>query len=299
MNVTHRQLAAFVAVARTRSFAEASGVVHLSQPALSIALKKLEDTVGGRLVARTTRAVNLTPEGEAFYPVAQRLLADWENAFDQLHQRFVSRRGRVALAAMPSFAGNRLPDIIRLFRPMFPLVNVSVHDVVAEEVVSLVRNGRVEFGVCFDPGRDQALRFEPMYNDRFMVVLPPGHELINEKSLGWQQLSGQELILLQRPSSFRQIIEDEMVAADVMLSPAFEAHQLTTVGRLVEAGLGVSIVPALCQQQMESMGAVCLPFSREGINRDIGILSRRGYPLTEQAQALINALKNYSWPESS
>ena len=80
MKATIKQLKAFVAAAQARNFAEAGSRVHLSQPALSIAIKNLEEIVGGRLLARTTRSLALTPEGEVFYPVAQRLLADWDNA---------------------------------------------------------------------------------------------------------------------------------------------------------------------------------------------------------------------------
>ena len=86
MNVTIRQLQCFAAVAKSGSFAEACTVLHLSQPALSIAIRNLEEVVGGKLLARTTRAVALTPEGSEFYLVAQRLLADWERSLEEASQ---------------------------------------------------------------------------------------------------------------------------------------------------------------------------------------------------------------------
>ena len=84
MNASIRQLKAFVVVAQTRSFAQACGLLHLSQPALSIAIRNLEQAVGGTLFVRTTRSIALSPEGEAFLPLAQRLLRDWDSAFGDL-----------------------------------------------------------------------------------------------------------------------------------------------------------------------------------------------------------------------
>ena len=99
-------------MARTQSFAEAAVLVHLSQPALSIAIRNLEEAVGGRLLARSTRRLSLTPEGEAFLPVAERLLEDWDSALRDLHNLFSMRRGKLTLAAMPSFSSNQLPQIV-------------------------------------------------------------------------------------------------------------------------------------------------------------------------------------------
>jgi LysR family carnitine catabolism transcriptional activator len=104
MNVSIKQLRGFIAIAETGSFAEASERLYISQPALSIAIGKLEDTVGGLLFNRSTRSVQLTPEGLEFLPIAQRLIADWSEAFDDLNRLFSLKRGKLTVAAMPSFA---------------------------------------------------------------------------------------------------------------------------------------------------------------------------------------------------
>ena len=98
MTVPINQIIAFTTIARTRSFAEAAVQLHLSQPTLSIAIKNLEENLGGKLLARTTRAVSLTPEGKAFYPVARRLLADWEQSLQDVRNHFQLRRGKLDLA---------------------------------------------------------------------------------------------------------------------------------------------------------------------------------------------------------
>ena len=139
-HVTLKQVRAFVAVVQSSSFAEAATLIHLSQPALSSAISVLETAVGGRLLTRTTRTFALTPEGESFYPVALSLLADWDGALDNLHNRFALREGKISIAAMPSFAGNQLPIAIRNFKDAYPAVKITLNDVIAEEVVAMVRS---------------------------------------------------------------------------------------------------------------------------------------------------------------
>ena len=97
--MTVKQLRAFLAVAQSLSFAQACERLHLSQPALSLAIKNLEQSLGGQLLVRTTRSVALTPEGETLLPIAVRLLADWDNAEDLLRQHFTLQMGKVAVAA--------------------------------------------------------------------------------------------------------------------------------------------------------------------------------------------------------
>ncbi|WP_202904967.1 LysR family transcriptional regulator [Neptunomonas antarctica] len=288
--MTVKQLRAFVAVAKTRSFTEGCALVHLSQPALSVAIKNLEEELGGSLLARTTRTLSLTPEGEAFYPTAQRLLADLDEAVDEMHNRFALFRGKVAIASMPSFASNQLPLALRDFRNKYPQINMMVHDVIAEDVVDMVRSGRVEVGVSFDPGDTEDLLFNPLFDDRFIAVLPEKHPLINQEVIQWQQLLQYDFIILQRPSSVRLLVDQMLEQEGLALSPQFETHQLATIGRMVATGLGVSVVPSLCFGQMTELGAVCRPLEAPVITRQVGVITRRRYPLSTAAKELVDVL---------
>lgn len=290
MNVTVKQLRAFVAVAKTRSFTEACALVHLSQPALSVAIKNLEEGLGGQLLSRTTRTLSLTPEGEAFYPRAQRMLADLDEACDEMHNRFSLFRGKVAIASMPSFASNQLPIAIRNFRDKYPHINMTVHDVIAEDVVDMVRDGRVEVGVSFDPGDTEDLLFHSLFDDRFIAVLPKGHPLIDQKMIRWAQLLQDDFIILQRPSSVRLLVDRMLEKEGMVLVPQFETHQLATIGRMVATGLGVSVVPSLCFGQMTELGAVCRPLEAPVITRQVGVITRRRYPLSAAAKGLVDVL---------
>ena len=289
--MTIKQMRAFLAVAQSLSFAVACERLHLSQSALSLTIKALEESLGGRLFSRTTRNVALTPEGESLLPLARRLIADWDNAEDEMRQRFTLQRGRVTLAAMPSFAGNLLPPILKTFRARYPKVNVTVHDVINEQVLEMVRDGQVELGVAFEPMQSSSLQFTALYLDRFVAIVPSDSPLAGLAEIDWQTLLEQPFITLQRPSTVRVMLEDHLLARQTRLPVAFESHQLATVGRMVASGLGVSAVPALCAGQMRELGAHCIPLS-ESVERAIGVLTKPGHELSAAAQALFEILRD-------
>jgi LysR family transcriptional regulator, carnitine catabolism transcriptional activator len=199
VSMTPRQLKAFVVLAETLSFARACERLHMSQPALSLAIRSLEDALGGRLLTRTTRQVRLTAEGAALLPRAILLLADWDNLRERLRQHFTLQRGQLSIAAMPSFAGNVLPRILRRYREEHPNIQITVHDVIHEQVMEMVEAGRVELGVGFEPEAHNALAFEPLFIDRFMAIVPPDLPLASERSVTWMQLLDHNFITLQRP----------------------------------------------------------------------------------------------------
>lgn len=290
INVTPKQLKAFVAVSECRSFADACEVMHLSQPALSMAIKNLEQTVGGKLLIRTTRSLSLSPEGQAFLPVAKRLLADWDMAFIDLHNLFSKQRGKLAIAAMPSFAATRLPEVLAEFNRHYPKINVLIDDVVAELVNERVLAGRAEIGITFKPEDLSGLHFRPLFKDKFVAACPRHHPLASRKQITWKQITQHPLLLLQQPSSIRVMIEKTLRENHLEASIEMEAHQLATLGKMVSSGLGVSIVPTLCTEPMEAQGAICRPLAYPAIHREVGIIHRQGTPLSTAAQAMVDSL---------
>ena len=288
MNV--KQLRAFTTVARYQSFAQAGEFLHVSQPALSLTIKALEDNLGGALFTRTTRSVRLTAEGEVLLPLARRLLADWDDTEEMLRQRFTLQLGRVSVAAMPAFAGNLLPQALKVFRQRYPRVNVTVHDVINEQVLELVRHRRVELGIGFEPENAEALRFHPLYLDRFVAVVPADSLLAQRTRLTWADLMAEDFIALQRPSAVRLLLEQHVPAELGRLAVAFESHQLTTIGRMVANGLGVSAVPALCINQMQELGARCVALVGPPVERRVGVIALADHKLSTAAQALLDVL---------
>ena len=290
MNI--KQVRAFLAVAQSMSFASAATQLHLSQPALSLSIKSLEDNLGGKLFTRTTRHITLTPEGEALAPIARRLLAQWENAEDEMKQRFALQLGKITIASMPSFAASLLPKAIRNYHASYPSIQVAIDDVLSDTVVEMVRNNQVELGITFEPNTLLDLSFYPLYEDRFIAILPNNHPLEANTEIHWEALLKYDFITLQRPSSVRTMIESTLNKAGIELNVAFDAHQLATVSRMLSEGMGVAVVPALCRQQASEQGAVCRPIIQPEIRRRVGVICHPRSHLSIAAAAMLDVLIN-------
>lgn len=274
---------AFLAVAQTHSFAEASELIHLSQPALSITIKNLEEIIGGQLFIRTTRSLALTPEGRTFLPVVKRLLADWDSAFNDLNNLFLLNRGNLTVAAMPSFASTVLPTHLNTFHQLHPSINIKVHDVIAEDAVTLVKSGKVELAISFDPGESDDLLFEPLFTDDFVAALPKLHPLLKQTEITWQAFEKLPFIALQRPSSIRSLIDGALLEHDIFLHIEFESNQMATIGQMVATGLGVSAMPSLYVEQLASIGVECRPLVSPIVSRRVGIITKRRSQLSTPA----------------
>lgn len=286
MNPSIQQLRVFVAVAHSRSLAEASEQVHLSQPAISIALRKLEENVGGALFTRTSRQLALTPEGEAFLPVAVRLLNDWNEAFEDLNDRFSKQRGKVTVAALPTLAAGLFPRVIKRFHEAYPRINLSLHDVLADQINQMVREGRADFGLSVPPSDADNLTFEPVLEDSYVAVCPCGHPLLAQSSVFWSQLAAYPFIGINRLSSSRQDIDHIMQSVGERLDILCDARQIATVGRMVAAGLGVSVLPSLSFRQISTDGIEHRPLIEPTIRRELGIVHSRYHPPSAAATAL-------------
>jgi LysR family carnitine catabolism transcriptional activator len=292
MSIPLNQVIAFTTVARSGSFAQAAVQLHLSQPALSIAIKNLEESLGGKLLVRTTRSVAMTPEGKAFYPVARRLLSDWEQSLQDVRNHFSLLRGKLDIAAMPTYATNLLPVVLANFHRQYPDINITVHDVIAESVVDMVRENRCEIGVTFEPDNIPELDFKPLYHDKFLAILPNQHPLMSQQQITWQALLKYPHISLQRPAGTRALIDKALAEEGLKITPAFESHQLVSIGRLVNQGLGLGVVPSTSKAQMLEMGLQCRELVAPMIVHKVGIITRRDHALSAPAQEMQKLMKN-------
>jgi LysR family transcriptional regulator, carnitine catabolism transcriptional activator len=284
--MTPRQLQAFVTVAQTLSFVRAGELMHLSAPALSLAIRNLERELGGALFSRSTRQVRLTPEGAELLPQAIQLMGDWASVRERVRQRFTLQRGHVAIAAMPSFAGSVLPAILREFRGRHPRVEVTVHDVINEQAAEMVAAGRVELAFGFEPVGEPAVEFRRLWVERFVAIVPRDAPVVGA-AIRWQQLLEMPFITLQRPSSTRRLLEESLARHGQQLAVALEAHQLATVIQLVAAGLGASVLPSMLARQSVASGARVLTLRSPAISQAVGMMTRREQELSMAAAALV------------
>ncbi|NYT85911.1 LysR family transcriptional regulator [Pollutimonas harenae] len=289
MNLSSRQLRAFVALAQERHFTRAAERCHQTQPAFSALIRSLEDIAGVRLFDRTTRRVELTPEGHLFNESAQRLLNDLDAVMGDIQDHVAKRKGRVAVSALPSLAAGWLPGIYAQFHAQHPGVQLQLHDALLEPCLDMVRRGSVDMAVAAK-GRDMSgLLAEPLCEDYFYMVCRDDHPLAQRSAVHLRELKGSAMIQLGKGSSIRQSLARNAVFCD--LDSFLEVDHLATVTGLVSAGLGVSLVPAMTLFQFRHEQIKVIPLvPRSRIKRSLYLIRRSEKSLSSAARAFYDVL---------
>lgn len=278
---------AFLAVARQGSFARAAEELHLSPPALTVQIQQLEAWLEVQLLERTPRRVQLTTAGEELRGPLERILVDLGDV--QTHARDLAglRRGRITLAALPSFFMGPFPELLKTFQARHPAIEVRLQDVVAGRVEALVREGQVDLGIGVRP-RAVGLDFQPLYVDHLQLFVPRNHPWTGRTEITLAELDAVPLLLTGRDSSVRECLDFAFAAAGLRLVAALEANYMSTLLALVAAEQGLALLP-------ESAGGeapvVALPVRGESLARPLGILTPTGRSLTPAAQAFVDLLR--------
>lgn len=291
MNLSIKHLRAFSALARHRNFTRAAQACHLSQPAFSALIQTLEEQVGMRLFERTTRHVELSVEGRRFEDVAARLLADFDAAFADLRDHAQRRKGRVVVAALPSIAAGEFPTLLAGFQQRYPGISVALHDLLADDCIALVRQGRADLAIAPAPAHTTDLRIQPLVADTFHLVCPANHSLAAKRSIAPQALAGLPFIQLSRTTSVRQHLDAAL--HPLKLNGVMEVEHLATVAGLVAAGLGITVVPSLALFQFRLESLAVRPLRLQGLIRDICLIRPADRGDSPAAAAMAEAIESH------
>lgn len=290
INISSHVLRAFVALGECRHFTRAAERCSLSQSAFSQLIRKLEEEAGTPLVHRTTRSVTLTAEGELFRERAQRLLEDIEASFADVRDRAAGRKGRVAVAALPSLAANLLPAILARYHRQFPGVTVELFDCLSDRCLETLSDGRADFALTAPGPRLAEFDSRLILSEGFYLVCHRDHPLAGRKKVQLQDLNGFEMVHLARVSSVRQHVEPAIGKVGARYS-GLEVEQLATVAGLVAAGLGISLVPALTLFQFNRPELAAIPLEAKNLVRPIFVVQRRGMKLSAPAELLLKMIE--------
>jgi len=264
-----RHLRAFVAVARLNSFNAAASEIHIGQPALSQAIANLEELVGVKLLERSTRSVVLTPAGEEFLIDAQHVLEENERLLSHSAQWSGSRRGKISLLSVPSMAYRLLPFILREFAKSYPDVGVAVHDHADPVLRERLARGDGDLAILTDIPHAGGAPVFPLLRDQFRFICHADHPLAAREHIGSKDLRSERLILLRHGALLRTNVEPLLGKLRLQHAP-LEVDQTSTLIGMVEAGLGVSLLPGLSCPPAALQSVVSRPFDRPGLARVLG-----------------------------
>jgi LysR family transcriptional regulator, transcriptional activator of the cysJI operon len=286
-----RQLAAFCAVVERKSFSQAAERLGVTQPAVSLQIRSLEQRLGRQLLDRSGRRVEPTEAGLRLYASAQRLLALEENLLEELAAGDEgSITGTLELGASTGPGGTVVPVLLCEFQERHPDVRVDLTVSDTQSVVDQVADRMLELGIVGAGRRRRGVTFEPFFRDEVVLACPPGHAFAG-KTVSLKQLKGEPLIVMQEGAGVRQVIEDELRKAGTRLRDLDVRVELglqESVRTAVLAGHGVTFISRLAIETDLAAGQIATARVR-GLDpvREIYFVRATGRTETRAARAFV------------
>lgn len=293
INVSLKQLRALREVCETQNFTAAAKRLHTTQSALSTAIYELEKSLDVKLIDRTTRRFVLTSAGEEFLPAAIRILNDLQASISNLTALAALKRGTVILGAPPLIASTILAGPIATFRKNHPKIDIVLKESTTGRALNRLRSGEVEIVIGTLTEHHADLAVHPWLSDRLVAVVSKESQLAQEKTVTWRLLAGYPIVAPSKESSLQDVIEKTFLKSTKRpFKPVFEASYWTTIVSMVEAGLGVSVIPAYAMKHL-SRDTVCqIELTQPVVSRVINIIHHRSRILSPATSAFVNHLKS-------
>jgi LysR family hydrogen peroxide-inducible transcriptional activator len=278
------QLEYFLEAARQRNFTRAAGRLHLAQAALSEQMRKLEEELGAQLFHRSRRETTLTAAGEVLREYAERLLRLSREAKEAVSDLVQLRAGRLSLGAIPSASACLLPPAIAAFRKAYAAVELGLLEGTSAEVAEWVETGRVEFGMVQWPVARGSFKVTEVLTEPFVVVVGSSHRLAKAGRVALKDLAQEGFVLYKGRA--REVVLSACRSAGFEPRVACESGELETVRSLVEAGLGIAVLPHLAVREVRR-GERVLSLSGKGLSRQVVLIQKPGKPLSSAAETFV------------
>ncbi len=276
-----RQLRAFSILARTGSFTETAKQLHLSQSAISHSMKALEQEVGCRLLDRMGKTVVLTQAGEALLVHAQKILTEMEAARTELGRLGKWGSGRLRIGASTTACQHVLPGVLREFKESFPQCAISIEPGDTPEMITALREHRIDLAVNLEPQREESLEFRPLFTDELQFIVSPLHPWARQGRVNREEIARQNYILYGKSSYTFRMVEEYFRKEQIALHSLLELGNMEAIKELVKLGLGVSILASwTARKELQDKSLVALPLGKRKLKRRWGVLHWRGRRLS-------------------
>lgn len=293
-NITLKHLRYFEALAQNGHFGRAAAACAISQPALSLQIKELEEIVGAPLVERDTRHVRLTGLGESFAAQARDIL----HAADELQDLARAARpfgGRLRIGVIPTIAPYLLPRMITGIGKQHPGIDLRPREAVTQKLIDGLVNGRLDVAVLALPVSESSLEEHTLFDEEFVLVRPAADA--DKPVPNAAKLSKMRLLLLEEGHCFRDQAISFCKMAGSSPSDLMEASSLSTLVQMVGAGIGVTLIPEMAvpvETKLASVSVARLPRPRP--TRTIGMVWRKTSPFGDQLEQIASLVRKTTRP---
>lgn len=294
--MTLTELRYIVAVARERHFGRAAEACHVSQPTLSVAIKKLEEELDVKIFERGSNEVSLTPLGEAIVRQAQSVIEQAQGIREIAQRGKDPLAGPLRLGIIYTIGPYLLPELVRHAIDMTPQMPLILQENFTVKLLDMLRTGELDCAIMAEPFPDTGLAIAPLYDEPFLVAVPAQHPLAQRKTISSEELKRETMLLLGTGHCFRDHVlevcpEFARFSSDTEgIKKSFEGSSLETIKHMVASGMGVTVVPQLSVPREPQPHLVFIPFAAPVPSRRVVLAWRRSFTRYEAIAALRNAI---------
>ena len=288
------QLEIFLSIAQEKSFSRAAEKMLRTQPAISIAIKRLEEELGETLFDRSSKSGTLTEAGQTLYSYAQRMINLRDEAVRAIGELKGMYRGRLSIGANESTSLYLLPPLLLRYRERHPHIRIEVYRNVSERIPSEVLERNLDFGfLSYDPLHPQLESFE-VYKDELVLVVPPKHPLARAKQVTVRDLGRESFIAHNVKTPARDKIFELFAQNRTPLNISMELATLEPIKEFVMRGAGIAILPRLClREELKAGRLIEVPVKGLKIEKPLRVICRRESLLSTAAKSFLEMIRQH------
>ena len=290
------QLRIFYSVAKNNSVTLAAKELLLTQPAVSIQIHLLEDDYGVKLFNRSGKGISTTEEGNLLFSYAEKILNLSYETDEALRQIKSLERGKVKIGSGRTIGAYYLPQLFESFTLKYPNIGIQMDIGSSHDVIEGILSFRNDIGFIGTDYFNKYLRIIPFTKDRLVLIIPPDHELTHKKVISFNDLSGQKMIMREKGSGTRELIENELMKRKVSTETIMALGSNEAIKYAVEAGLGISIISNNVIKREKDQGRVrILHFSNnQDIIMNIYIIYHKDKYLSDLLKTFLRVASKFS-----
>jgi len=288
-----RQLKAFVAIAEAKTFTAGARRVNVTQAAISMQIRQLEDELGMPIFTRTPRRVILTEAGERLLTRARKILTEHDSAISEIAELAGAEFGRLRIgSASAMFATQQLPNIMQKLRVTFPNAELTVSSGTSAALVDKIMHGEIDTAFISLPVENSNVITDLLFSDEIVAIAHPKHSLKGEKFISAATLAGEKLILGERGGNTRRMIDEFFNAANVRPNVVMELSRQEAINQMVENNLGVGIAGAnTVAKEIRDGKLIAWMIEGAEIRWELGLARLRGGYYSPIAREFVNLCK--------
>lgn len=287
MNPTIKQLQAFALACRYGVLTRAAEEMFVTQPAVSVLIRQLEDALGMRLFDRTSRSLRPTVAAREILPTVERMLRDLETMKSSVKELAGRERGHLRFAATPSIAAAFVPTLLAEYRQRYPNIEISVDDAAPGRLTAPTLAGDVEFSLGTANETAEGLTLQCLARDTLCAICRRDSRLARKRRLTWEDALSYPWITVKASSGIRSLIDEALFTLGTRKAVQYEVSYMTTGLSMAQAGLGIAIFPGILLGSFPHPDLVARRLESPIVTRDVSLMRRAEHSLSPAAQSFI------------